>query len=287
MKKFFEVEIRTLLLIVLFLFAMQFLAFFLIGQGTSGLLIYGFILLLVAITFISGTVTGLYSSLLFIFIIGTVLCYLSLTNSSFTFDSEIFPLPYFLGVGFALIILVLLAGRIHDLIINQGKLNRRLQEEYIQYVAVDVETGFDNKHRMIIEIQSEIKRIERYGGAFTLILLQMDYLDDFTRLYGKKETNHLLVSLAKSMDKTMRSTDRKFRYGIDRFALLLTNTNDDSVEIVFGKLAERIKTHQLLNDKYVTLTFRTGHIVYDQHSSIQDYQSLISQVESEMVSREL
>jgi len=287
MKKFFKAEIRVLLLLVVLLVSTQIPAYILLKEGTAGLLLYGFLILLLIVALVMGPVTGLFSSLLFIFIIGSILFYLNRPNATVSFDPAAFPLPLFLGYGFVLIILILLAGRIHDQIVHQGKRNRELEDDIRQFVAVDVETGFDNKSRMITEIQAEMKRIERYGNTFTLVLLQLDYFEDFKQLYGDKETKHLLFSLAQAMQQTMRSTDRKFRYESDRFALLLTNTDDHSVEIVFGKLAERIKTHQLLTGKYVTLSFRSGYVVYDKGTVIQDYQTLFSQVESEMVAREL
>ena len=287
MRKLFELEIRVLLLIVVLLVSVQIPSYFLLKEGTSGLLLYGFLILLLIVALLTGPVTGLFSGLLFIFISGSVLFYLNRPDSAFLMESSSFPLPLFLGYGLMLIILILIAGSIHDRIIGQGKRNRGLQEEIRQFVAIDVETGFDNKYRMEAEVQAEMRRIERYGNKFTLILLQLDHLEDFKHLYGEKEAKHLLSSLAQAIQQTMRSTDRKFRYASDRFALLLTNTDDQSVDSVFEKLANCMTTHQLLNGKYVTLSFRSGYTVYGKDKPTQDFELLFSQVESEMVSREL
>lgn len=287
MKTFFELETRTLVLFVTLILSTQIPAYYHIGEGTTGLLLYVFLLLLVIIALIAGPVVGLFSSLLFIFLIGSFLLYLALPGTANSFEMITISLPMLLGYGFLLIILVVIAGQIHDRIVDQGKLTRKLQNEVKQFVAIDVETGFDNKYRMAIEIESEMRRIDRYDGAFTLILIKLDYFEEFIRLYGDKEQKHLLYSLAQAMQKTIRSTDRKFRYTQDCFALLLTNTDGESIEIVYDKLAETIKTHQLLNQQYVTLSFHTGHVVYEKGVTVQDYQALFSQVESEMVTREL
>ncbi|MGB3261238.1 diguanylate cyclase domain-containing protein [Paenisporosarcina sp.] len=287
MKQIFDYKAGSLFLIVILMIGVQIPITYLMKEGITGLPLIAILLLLISISLVAGPVTGLFGALMFIFIVGTALLYMSVTNTVLTFDLINLPIPLYFGFGLALIILILIAGRIHDSILDQLKKNRFLQEEIRQYVAVDSETGFDNRHRMVTEIQTEMSRVNRYDGAFTLILLKMDHFDDFKRLYGEKETTHLLASLAGAMQKTIRKTDRKFRYGMDRFALLLTNTDDRSVEIVYDKLAEKIKTHQLLNEKYVTLTFRSGHVVYDQHASIEDYQELFEQIESEMVFREL
>ena len=209
MRKFFELENRVLLLITVLLVGMQIPAYLLLQEGTSGLLLFVFLILLLVVALLTGPVTGLFSSLLFIFIIGSVLFYLNRPNSTSVLDLSPFPLPLFLGYGLVLIILVLIAGSIHDRIVRQGKKNHKLQEEIRQFVAIDVETGFDNKLRMAAEVQAEMRRIERYGNKFTLVLLQLDHLEDFKHLYGEKEAKHLLSSLAQAMQQTMRSDRQK------------------------------------------------------------------------------
>lgn len=287
MKEFFDKEIQSLLLLVIMLISVQVPLYFLQAEGKVGLLLSVFLLILVSISLLAGPVVGLFSSLVFIFMIGSFLFYIALASPAMALNTGTIPLHVLLGYGFALIILVMIAGQIHNRTIEQGKIKRKLQEEVRQFVAVDVDTGFDNKYRMALEVDAEMKRINRYGGTFTLILLQLDYYEDFTRLYGEKEKKHLLHSLAEKMQNTIRSTDRKFRYDADRFALLLTNTDGKSIEIIYAKIAESLKVHQLLNEKYITLSFRTGHIVYNEEVNVKDYETLFSQVESEMITREL
>lgn len=287
MKKPFDVEIKTLILSSFLLLGLQISLFLLLQKGQTGILLAAFLTGFVILSIIAGPLVGLFSSLLFIFLIGSFLIYLALPNSTFQFDALEISLSYLLGYGFSLLIFVLLAGRIHDYVVEQGKLTHQLKEELRQFVAVDVETGFDNKHRMAMELDAEMKRIDRYGGAFTLILIQIDFFNEFVKLYGETEQKHLLQSLAATMQNIIRSTDRKFRYASDRFALLLTHTNDTSIETVYEKLASSLKTHQLLNNKYITLSYRTGYTVYEQNDNVIDYEAIVSQVESEMVTREL
>ncbi len=287
MKTFFNMERQVLFLLSVLLVSVQILFYFLLREGMTGILLSGFLLLLIVIALLTGPVVGLFGSLLFIFIVGSLLIYWALPSVTTSFDAIIIPLPHLLGYGVVLIILVLIAGHIHDRIIDQGRITRKLQNEFRQFVAVDVETGFDNEYRMAIEIEAEMKRIDRYNGEFTLFLLQIDHLAEFQQLYGEKEKVHLLTTLSQTMRETMRLTDRKFRYAADRFALLLTQTDDLSVEVIYAKLAENMTTHRLRNGKYVTLSFRSGHGVYDKDATVREYRALFSQVESEMVTREL
>lgn len=285
MNTLFKLEIRVLLSVATLLVSIHIPIYLLIDQGLVGLILYGLLLSLIIITLLTGVIKGLFSSLFILFIAGTMLLYLNKPSSIVEFQSITFPL--FLLYGLLLIVVVLLAGHVHDRIINQESRVHRMENEIRQYVAIDVETGFDNKHHMEREIQSEMVRVERYGNQFTLILLQLDYYKDFENLYGEKETAYLLLSLAQSIERIIGSTDRKFHYAADSFALLLTNTDHQSIDVILNKLSNNIKTHQLLTKNYVTLSFRLGYIFYEKDTEIREYEALFSRVESEMTAREL
>ncbi|MBK3494632.1 diguanylate cyclase [Viridibacillus sp. YIM B01967] len=285
MGRIFNVNKHSLMLITILVLLLQIPSYIMLEYEREGVLLYTFLLILIVVTLIFGTVTGLYFSLIFIFVIGSVLLYFNFASSTLAISLTL-PLQVFFMYGVMLIILVLIAGRLHEIIISQEKLTQRLQAEVREFIAVDVETGFDNNYRMGLAVKEEMMRVDRYGKSFTLILLQIDHLKDFKKLYGEKEQKNLLKELAQTMDKAMRLTDKKFRYDKDRFAILLTETGGGSIDLVIDKLASKIKTHQLLNGKYVTLTFRTGYFVYEPRLDTT-FEEIVSRVESEMVSHEL
>lgn len=283
MKPFFNVETKTLMFISLLVICLQGAVFVLIQQHTQGILLAVLLSLLTVLTLLAGSLVGLLCSLGIIFLVGSFLLYLSFSSTA----ALILPLPLLLVYGFVLLFAVLTAGKLQESIVNQGRLNRKLQEEINQLVAVDVSTGFDNRNRLMLELELEMKRVQRYGGSFTLVLIQMEYYKDFQKLYGEEERLHLLSSIANKVRQAVRITDRKFRYSADRLALLLTQTDDTSIEVVYDKLAQSLKDHQLLNQKFVTLAFRTAYSVYGKQTELLDCEDFISQMESEMVAREL
>ncbi|MBY0223603.1 diguanylate cyclase domain-containing protein [Sporosarcina aquimarina] len=283
MKPFFNVETKTLMFISLLVICLQGAVFVLIQQHTQGILLAVLLSLLTVLTLLAGSLVGLLCSLGIIFLVGSFLLFLSFSSTA----ALILPLPLLLVYGFVLLFAVLTAGKLQESIVNQGRLNRKLQEEINQLVAVDASTGFDNRNRLMLELELEMKRVQRYGGSFTLVLIQMEYYKDFQKLYGEEERLHLLSSIANKVRQAVRITDRKFRYSADRLALLLTQTDDTSIEVVYDKLAQSLKDHQLLNQKFVTLAFRTAYSVYGKQTELLDCEDFISQMESEMVAREL
>ena len=286
MKGFFKQEIKTLLSLSFLVIGVQAAVFYFVQQGQTGMLLSVFLLLLTVLALLAGPVIALMGSVFSIFIVGTLLIILFLRPDTFIRPLSV-SLAELLIFGFVLLLTVLVAGVIHDQIVEQNHYTRKLQKELRELVAVDSETGFDNRHRMESELDMEIARTNRYGGAFTLIVLKMDFLEEFHNLYGDKEHMYLLASLADHMQSVIRLTDRKFRYDDDRFALLLTHTDDGSIDIVYEKLRKSLQNHQLLNEKYVTLTFRVAHEMYMKEKNMRGHVELIERLESEMLAREL
>jgi len=283
MKKYLDKGKGSFVLLVLLLIGVQIPAYFLSPYGTVGLFLLGFSILLLTIAISKGPVTALFWCLPYLFILGSILFFSHISNNRLPIAQIDIPLPYFLVYGLLLIVLIVFAGKVHEQIINQQKQIVQLREKIRQFVAVDPETGFDNRERMKLEVISEMKRIDRYGGAFVLLFLQIEHYEEFRKLYGEKEREHVFSSIAQVLQEMLRMTDRKFRYDRDCFAVELTNTTDESLETVIEKLRERLKTHQLLNGKYIDLSFHIGFVLYDESSFNVEYEELLDKVESEMI----
>lgn len=283
MKKHFNRGKGSLALLVLLLVGVQVPTFFLSPYGAVGLFLLGFMMLLLAVSLLKGAVTGLFWSLPYLFLLGSTLFYSYLPNNQLAIAPIGIPLPFFMGYGILLIVLIVIGGKVHEQITDQRNRIMQLQEKIRRFVAVDPETGFDNRERMALEVTSEMKRIDRYGGAFVLLFLRVEHYELFRKLYGDKEREHLLSSIALVLQEMLRGTDRKFRYDLDCFAVELTNTTEESLEIIIDKLRERLKTHQLLNGNYIDLSFDIGYVLYDHNASNQGYEELLEKVKSEMI----
>jgi len=120
-------------------------------QDAEGYLLYLFLMLLIVLTLWRGMVFGLISSLIFIFITGSTLLYTGITGTM-TFLNPSFSMQFFFLYGIVLLLLILCAGKVHELMTEQASYIKKLQEDVRNYVAIDVETGFDNETRMRITV---------------------------------------------------------------------------------------------------------------------------------------
>jgi diguanylate cyclase (GGDEF)-like protein len=265
---------------VLLILLLQLPAYFLLHQDIESLLLYTFLVLIVIITLWRGTVTGLISSLLFIFISGSTLLYIGMTGSV-ALLSNAFSMQQFLAYGVVLLLLVLCAGKIHELLLAQEKYMKNLQQDVKNFVAIDVETGFDNESRMRVIVNEEMRRADRHQHSFVFIMLKLENYEKFKKLYGFKEAQFLWKQLAEKIQQSVRQTDKKFRYRENYLAILLIDTSDQYIDIIYEKLDQALKNHQLLNKRWVTLSYKTSYFTYTPQMD-QSFDDLLAEMEREM-----
>ena len=102
---------------------------------------------------------------------------------------------------------------------------------------VDSLTGLLNRRSLDEILSNEIGRHSRYGGSFSLIILDLDLFKSFNDTFGHLAGDELLRQIGAIMKNTVREADQAFRYGGDEFAILLPQTSPDAAL----KVAERIR----------------------------------------------
>ncbi|MGE7023829.1 diguanylate cyclase domain-containing protein [Solibacillus cecembensis] len=238
----------------------------------------------IGLALFNGILNGLVASLLLLFFMGTTLLVAAIKNTTFSsLQLQMLSIEQFVVFGIVLIVSVIVAGMIQERIRDVMNDQKRLRYEVEQYVSIDTDTSFDNKKRMQVEIKREMSRVNRYGGSFSLLLVELDHYNELNQAYGSKEMQHLLEVIGQKVNEQLRLTDRKFRYYDNRFAFLLTETPQAHVEIIIEKLALQLQTHQLTNGKTVTLSFHISFNEYDNIKKQHSYDQFIEELESEII----
>lgn len=259
---------------------LQIPTYFLLRLDAEGLLLYALLLLLIVLTLWRGIVFGLISSLVLIFITGSTLLYSGISGSM-TFLNPSFSMQLFFLYGIMLLLLILCTGKLHELMKKQENYIKKLQEDVRKYVAIDVETGFENETRMQISVNEEMRRADRQKQTFVFMVLKIENYRKFQQLYGAKEIQHFWQQLSQKIQQTIRLTDKKFRFSEDHIGLLLIDTTDKHMEVIYAKLDQALKNHQLLKGKWVTISYKTSYFTYQplQESSFDE---LLKDLEREM-----
>ncbi|MDX8046441.1 diguanylate cyclase [Gracilibacillus sp. S3-1-1] len=284
MKTFFNKEKTILFLVFLHFFVSFVMFYFLLQSDDLGVVLIFLYSLIVTIALFRGVIEGLITSLIILFTVGTALLVIMFRYEEFDrlYQTVITP-EYLVIFGGGLIIGSLLSGFIHRYHTEMIRENSRLKGEIDNFVSIDPDTSFDNAGRMEIEIKREMTRINRHGGLFTLMFLELDYYEEFVKAYGHQELNHLLEVVGEKVEQSLRYSDRKFRYSDNKFAFLLIETSKTNVEIVADKLGEQLAEHQLLNGKKVTLFFHISFDEYNESKKDIHYTDLIGDLQKETV----
>ncbi|UCZ53582.1 GGDEF domain-containing protein [Bacillus shivajii] len=213
-------------------------------------------LTLVVIGVLKGRIVSLGINLLIIFFIGSYKFW-----EAWVLDPQDSLERLTVTFGWLLLFLIgsAVSGMSHQIITFIFKENEKLHQKYNDLVMVDLDTGLDNRKRFELILEKEFKRSARYHYDLNLLLIKTNHFDDFETLYGQKETRHFTLEISKKLNKNTRISDFRFRVQKDIFAILLTNTPREHVDVVIHKLEQQLTSHTLLNSKKeVTTSYSFG-----------------------------
>lgn len=288
MRAFFKSVYFIYIQIMILLGTLSSFVLFFESTSSMNLLLALLLFIIIGLSLFNGTLNGLVASLLLLFLMGTTLLIMSVKKTTFnSFQFQMLSIEQFVVFGLVLIMSVIIAGAIQERVREVMNDRERLRYEVEQFVSIDTETSFDNLKRMKLEINREMSRVNRHGGSFSLLMVELDHYKEFNQAYGSKEMQHLLLIIGQKANDLLRTTDRKFRYLDNRFAFLLTETPKAHVEIIIEKLAAQLQTHQLTNGKTVTLSFHISFNEYDSLKKQQSYEQFIEELESEIMFYEM
>ncbi len=115
--------------------------------------------------------------------------------------------------------------------------NARLYARTERMARVDSLTGLLNRRSLDEIVPREIGRHSRYGGVFSLIILDLDSFKSLNDNFGHPAGDEILRQIGAIMRNSIREADQAFRYGGDELAILLPQTPTSSAL----KVAERIR----------------------------------------------
>lgn len=115
--------------------------------------------------------------------------------------------------------------------------NAKLHQETFHMAITDVLTGLYNRRYFEQVLPQELDRAGRYNQYFGVLMIDVDHFKNFNDTYGHPMGDRILVTIAASIQKTLRSVDFAFRYGGEELVVLLPETDQKSA----CKVAERIR----------------------------------------------
>jgi diguanylate cyclase (GGDEF)-like protein/PAS domain S-box-containing protein len=127
--------------------------------------------------------------------------------------------------------------------------NARLETE----AASDPLTGLKNRRCFEERLDEEVKRASRAPLPLSLLLVDVDDFKQFKNAFNQADADEVLRRVARLLEVNARTTDFVARYGGEKFAVLLPNTDQTGAMV----LAERVRqsvTEQEWPDRPITVS---------------------------------
>lgn len=123
-------------------------------------------------------------------------------------------------------------------------LQQQIVEKNIQLKALsqtDYLTNLYNRRVLDRELSRELKRSKRYGGEFSLLMLDIDHFKQLNDTKGHDVGDQALIALANLLKLESRDTDICIRYGGDEFIVLMSNTTAQQAMDVASRIKNRVE----------------------------------------------
>ena len=149
---------------------------------------------------------------------------------------------------------------------ERKEMSRRL--EYV--VEHDFLTGLLNRRHFEQELAKETERSVRYGIPGAVLLIDLDNFKDVNDTFGHRAGDDVLKGVAGLLRQRLRHTDVVARVGGDEFAVLLTQTDPDHVQIVADELVKALgRETAILADHSIRITASVGVAMFDGLTDVE------------------
>jgi two-component system, cell cycle response regulator len=125
----------------------------------------------------------------------------------------------------------------------------RQNSELERLASTDALTGLTNRRRFLESLESELNRIERYGGALSLIMFDIDHFKKVNDTWGHAVGDAVLREIAREAQQFLRKADSAVRYGGEEFILLLPETELPGALLVANRLRQLVADTAIAHDQ--------------------------------------
>ncbi|WP_034439305.1 GGDEF domain-containing protein [Clostridium ihumii] len=222
---------------------------------------------IVLIAYFKGTIWGLLSATIAVFIYASYFLYLSLIqniNININVYLWVISIP----------IISFLTGRFGDKLREIQNENKELKNEMKELVTIDKKTGLSNLKGFYEDLEREISRCKRHKFPMALMLIKISYYNELLVYFGERKMREIIGEISECIVKSTRIEDIQYMLNDDTFAILLIETDELGGEVVNKRVKDDIKNINLKLDnqeKNINVEVKVGIVEYNEniHDAIE------------------
>jgi len=124
---------------------------------------------------------------------------------------------------------------------------------------IDTLTFIPNRRKIIVELQEEVIRSERYNVPLSISILDIDHFKKVNDTFGHTTGDEALRSVAARLREHIRHPDTIGRYGGEEFLIVLPNSEAKAAAEQASRLCRDIRKTQIeANDHVLFVTVSIG-----------------------------
>lgn len=212
--------------------------------------------LLIVFAYSLGLVAGLIGSMAAVFGYGTYLVYGAVVkglmmevNYQQVMWLFLFPLSSYIS------------GRLSLAIKETMEKSEKYIKDMEELVLLDKETGFSNSKKFYLDLSEEISKSKRYGTPLSIMLIKLQYFDELRSIYGNEVCSNAVINISRKIAELSRDIDKKARLEADKFALILSNTDEKGALVLKERLVKFLENLEISDGegrRKLNLSFKIG-----------------------------
>ncbi len=142
----------------------------------------------------------------------------------------------------------------------------------------DALTGLYNRRKMLSLLKEQLRKAERYGKSFCVLMADIDNFKSINDTYGHQAGDEVLVGISTVLKRSLRDTDMYSRWGGEEFLVIMPETELEGGVVVAEKL--RVEVLKFFSKKPVSdVSVSVGVTAYREGDCVE---SLLSRADRAM-----
>jgi len=139
-----------------------------------------------------------------------------------------------------------------------------LQKKVEELSVTDTLTGLNNRLKLDDVLEQKIYDFERYGNAFSIILIDLDHFKEVNDNYGHDVGDYILKEISRILKDQLRKTDVLGRWGGEEFVIICSNTSLDGAVKMAEKLRKAVEKFEFKKVGQKTISLGVVEFLKDE-----------------------
>jgi diguanylate cyclase (GGDEF)-like protein len=148
--------------------------------------------------------------------------------------------------------------------------------------TIDSLTGALDRRSFAPGLAAALERARNSGVPLTLAIIDLDHFKSINDAFGHARGDQILREAAQRMQRTLRGTDRLYRYGGDEFVLTLQDASLEQAQALVERLMNAVRDDKITGNPPVRMTLSIGAASTDEFENEFDAQALFERADARL-----